>query len=128
MRPAAPKFGSNGGLPYFIDGTTPAVRMAGARKSVELGLEDRAIFNSIGPETKIKEIDEVKELGLKRCVVMTHNAKKPTFEGKVEIAEECLETAAKAGFSQFLMDTAVLDYMHLSAANFGAYVQAARAS
>ncbi len=96
-------------LPFFVDGTTPPVRMAGARKAIELGLQDRVIFNSIGPETSEREIDAVRELGLETCIVMTHNAKKPTFQGKFDIAAECLETADRAGFSRFIMDTAVLD-------------------
>ncbi|MFQ5660956.1 MAG: hypothetical protein ACE5GZ_11050 [Gammaproteobacteria bacterium] len=97
------------GLPFFIDGTTPAVRLAGARKAVDLGIQDRCLFNSIGPETGQKEIDALKDLDLKSCIVMTHNAKKPTFQGKFDIAERCLETSREAGFSQFIFDTAVLD-------------------
>jgi tetrahydromethanopterin S-methyltransferase subunit H len=96
-------------IPLLVDGTTPPVRMAGARKVVELGLEARTIFNSIGPETKQAEVDELKELGLKTVMVMCHNVKKPTFQGKFDIAEECLERSREAGFTQFLMDTAVLD-------------------
>lgn len=96
-------------MPFFIDGTTPPVRLAGARKTVELGLQDRAIFNSVGPESKDKELDEIKELGLKTCIVMCHNVKKPTFQGKFEIAEENIERAQKCGFTQLMMDTAVLD-------------------
>ena len=97
------------GLPFFIDGTTPDVRLAGARKAVELGLQDRCLYNSIGPETREREISAVRELGLTTCVVMTHNAKRPTFQGKFDIAEHVLETAHEAGFSQFVFDTAVLD-------------------
>lgn len=97
------------GLAFFVDGTTPAVRLAGARKAAELGIEDRCLFNSIGPETGDKEIDAVRELPLKTCIVMTHNAKVPTFQGKFDIAERILETARRAGFSQFVFDTAVLD-------------------
>jgi tetrahydromethanopterin S-methyltransferase subunit H len=40
---------------------------------------------------------------------MTHNARKPTFKGKFDIAEPVLETAYEAGFTQILFDTAVLD-------------------
>lgn len=97
------------GLPFFIDGTTPQVRLAGARRAVELGLRDRCIYNSIGPETRDEEVDAVAELGLATCIVMTHNAKKPTFQGKFEIADQVLETARRAGFTQFIFDTAVLD-------------------
>ncbi len=97
------------GLPFFVDGTTARVRLAGARKVIELGLQDRCIFNSIGPETGEPEIEALQELDLATCIVMTHNARKPTFQGKFDIAEEVLETAHRAGFSNFLFDTAVLD-------------------
>lgn len=97
------------GLPFYIDGTTPDVRLAGARRAIELGLTDRCIYNSIGPETREKEIDALKELDLPTCIAMTHNARKPTFQGKFDIAAEVLETASRAGFSQFIFDTAVLD-------------------
>lgn len=97
------------GLPFYVDGTTPDVRLAGARKVVELGLQDRCVYNSIGPETKQKEIDALQELNLATCIAMTHNAVKPTFQGKFNIAEEVLETAQRAGFTQFIFDTAVLD-------------------
>jgi tetrahydromethanopterin S-methyltransferase subunit H len=97
------------GLPFYVDGTTPKVRLAGARKVVELGLQDRCVFNSVGPETNQKEVDALKELDLKTCIAMTHNARKPTFKGKFDIAEPVLETAHEAGFTQILFDTAVLD-------------------
>ncbi|RMF81116.1 MAG: hypothetical protein D6737_05950 [Chloroflexi bacterium] len=97
------------GLPFYVDGTTPAVRLAGARKVVELGLQERCVYNSIGPETNAKEIDALKELDLKTAIVMTHNAHKPTFQGKFDIADAVLETAQEAGFTQFIWDTAVLD-------------------
>jgi len=97
------------GLPFYVDGTTPKVRLAGARKAVELGLQDRCVYNSIGPETRQKEVDALKELGLTSCIVMTHNARKPTFQGKFDIAAQILETADQAGFTQFIFDTAVLD-------------------
>lgn len=97
------------GLPFFVDGTTPKVRLAGARKVVELGLQNRCIYNSIGPETGDAEIAELRELGLETVIVMTHNAQKPTFQGKFDIADRVLETADSAGFSQFIFDTAVLD-------------------
>ena len=97
------------GLPFFIDGTTAPVRLAGARKACELGLQERCLYNSIGPETKQSEIDAVRELKLKTCIVMAHNVKNPTFQGKFDMVEELLERAQEAGFTQFLIDTAVLD-------------------
>lgn len=96
-------------LTFLIDGTTSDVRLAGAQRAVELGIQGRAIYNSIGPETKADEIDALKELGLKTTIVMAHNARKPTAQGRVSLAEQLVERAGAAGFSQFLFDTAVLD-------------------
>ncbi len=97
------------GLPFYVDGTTPKVRLAGARKVVELGLQDRCVYNSIGPETAEPEIEALRELGLATAIVMTHNARKPTYQGKFDIAQQVLDTAERAGFTQFMFDTAVLD-------------------
>lgn len=97
------------GLPFYIDGTTAKVRLAGARKAEELELWDRCVYNSLGPETNPKEIDALRELHPKTVIGMTHNALKPTFQGKFDIAEEVLETCHKAGFEQIMWDTAVLD-------------------
>lgn len=96
-------------MPYFIDGTTAKVRLAGAAKTMELGLQDRCIFNSIGPENNQKELDALKEIDIPACIVMTHNAKKPTWQGKLAIVEEVLESAQECGFTKFIFDTAVLD-------------------
>ena len=46
---------------------------------------------------------------IKTVMVMCHNVKKPNFQGKFDIAEQCLDRSKEAGFTQFLMDTAVLD-------------------
>jgi tetrahydromethanopterin S-methyltransferase subunit H len=97
------------GLPFFVDGTTAKVRLAGARKVIELGIGERCVYNSIGPETAQSEIDALQEMDLATCIVMAHNARKPTFQGKFEMAEGLLDRAREAGFSQFLFDTAVLD-------------------
>ena len=101
--------GENTELPFLIDGTTEGVRLAGAKKAAELGLQDRAIFNCIGPETKQGEMDVLKSLELKNTMVMLVNTKKPTAKGRVDIAEGLIEKAYDAGFEQLLLDTAVLD-------------------
>lgn len=96
-------------LPFLIDGTTQAVRLAGAEMAASLGLHGRAIFNCIGPETKSGEMEILKKLKLRTTIVMLVNTKKPTCQGRVDIAEELIEKAQAADFSQLLLDTAVLD-------------------
>ena len=90
-------------LAFYVDGTTPTVRLAGARKVVELGLQDRCVFNSIGPETNQKEIDALKELDIETCIVMTHNARKPTFKGKFDHRRRSTRNRSPGGFTQFML-------------------------
>lgn len=96
-------------LPFFIDGTTEDVRLAGARRVVESGLQERAIYDSVGHTTSEREFAQLKELGLKTAVVMILNHRKPSIKGRLEVAEELIENAQRAGFDQLLLDTAVLD-------------------
>ncbi len=96
-------------LPFLIDGTTEEVRLAGARYVVEHRIQSRAVYDSIGPSTSQKEIDELKELGLKTTIIIVLNNRKPTVQGRLEVVEGLIERAHQAGFDQLLLDTAVLD-------------------
>ena len=96
-------------LPFFIDGTTEDVRLAGARRVVEHGLQERAIYDSVGHTTSETELAQLKELNLRTAVVMILNHRKPTIKGRLEVAEELIEKAQQAGFDRLLLDTAVLD-------------------
>jgi tetrahydromethanopterin S-methyltransferase subunit H len=96
-------------FPFVIDGTLESVRLAGARRSVERGLQDRCIYDSINLHTKDQEIEHLKELGLQTTLVMIINERKPTLAGRLEIAPDLIEKALNAGFEKLLLDTAVLD-------------------
>lgn len=96
-------------LPFVIDGTLESVRVAGARRAAALGLQDRCIYDSINVHTKTSEIDQVKELGIPTTLVMIVNERKPTVQGRLEIAPQLIDKALEAGFEQLLLDTAVLD-------------------
>lgn len=96
-------------LPFVIDGTIASVRLAGATRAVERGLQDRAIYDSINAHTKESEMDQLRELGLETTLVMVINERKPTLAGRLEVAPQLIEKGHEAGFEKLLLDTAVLD-------------------
>lgn len=96
-------------FPFILDGTLASIRIAGARRVIERGLQDRCIYDSINLHTGEREFDQLKELGLPNTLVMIINERKPTLAGRLEIAPILIEKAYGAGFEKLLLDTAVLD-------------------
>lgn len=101
--------------PFLIDGVSPDARIAGAKHVSEVGLNDRAIYNTISFETKPKEITAIKDAGLKSAVILAFNPVKLTIEGRMEMLrgtpekKSLLEIAREAGIEKMLLDPATLD-------------------
>ena len=95
--------------PFLVDGTTPDVRIAGVKHVAEVGMLDRAIYNSIIPEIKQEEIDCIKESGLKSAIMLTLNTRNPTIHGRLEVVDGLLDIAERAGIEKCLIDATILD-------------------
>jgi tetrahydromethanopterin S-methyltransferase subunit H len=95
--------------PFSIDGATAEVRIAGAKYVGELGLSERAVYNSISPHTKEEEISAIKDAKIKSAILLTLNTRNPTVSGRLQVLDELLAIAKKAGIENFLVDTTVLD-------------------
>ncbi len=95
--------------PFSIDGATSEVKLAGARYVAEVGLSERTVYNSITPQTTETELDIVKESKIKSAIFLTLNARKPTIAGRLEVVDDLLEKAGRAGIENILIDTTVLD-------------------
>lgn len=101
--------------PFLIDGTSADVRIAGVKHVGEVGLKDRAIYNTIAHRIKPEEIAAIKEADLKSAVILAFNPEKPTIEGRMEMlrgtprTKSLLEIAREAGVEKPLLDPAVLD-------------------
>ncbi|MEM3730416.1 MAG: tetrahydromethanopterin S-methyltransferase subunit H [Candidatus Bathyarchaeia archaeon] len=95
--------------PFTIDGATAEVRIAGLKYIKEAGLSDRAIYNSITPHVKEEEITAIREAKIKSAIILTLNAKNPTISGRLQVVDELIALAQKAGIENMLVDTAVLD-------------------
>jgi len=83
--------------PFLVDGATSDVRVAGVKHVMEVGLANRAIYNTIMPEYKREEIDALKESGMKSAILLTFNPRMPTIRGRLEVLEELLRAAEEAG-------------------------------
>jgi len=105
-------------VPFLIDGITADVRLPVARHCSEVGLGDRAIYNSISPDYTEAEISALEDLDLETCVLLTFDKRVMSAEGRIEMLEKDLLPAAKrAGFRKFLVDTMVLDVPSIGTAS-----------
>lgn len=101
--------------PFLIDSTSADARISGATYATEVGLSDRAIYNSINMAADASEIEAIGETDLSASIVLGFNAMDPTAQGKIDIWDNggsvldkgLLEMAADSGIDKPLMDVAV---------------------
>ncbi len=100
--------------PFLVDGPAPDVRLAAIKHCREVGLLDRAIYNSIDENVKPAEITALRDLDVKSAVILAFNSRDPRVEGRIRIlndqrGQQLLAAAASAGIENLIVDTAVLD-------------------
>jgi tetrahydromethanopterin S-methyltransferase subunit H len=101
--------------PFFVDSTTTEVRLAGLKHSAEIGLLDRAVYNSITFHVSDEEINSLKNTGVKSAVLLGYNPGNIRPQGRVDLlrgkenTKGLLQQAEDAGVRNILVDTAVLD-------------------
>ncbi|MFX1369244.1 MAG: tetrahydromethanopterin S-methyltransferase subunit H [Promethearchaeota archaeon] len=100
--------------PFLIDSTDPDVRIAGLQYSEEIGLIDRAIYNSINVSAARNELDALAEIQHEVAIVLAFNPQDPTIAGRRAILEEgalsldkgLLDICRDLGVTKPLIDTA----------------------
>jgi tetrahydromethanopterin S-methyltransferase subunit H len=95
--------------PFSIDGVTADVRIDATRHVEEVGLADRAIYNSISINCEAREVDAIKDAGIDSAILLCYNPRSPTIEGRVESLDKTLKLAAEAGIRKPLVDPCILD-------------------
>jgi tetrahydromethanopterin S-methyltransferase subunit H len=101
--------------PFLIDGVTSQIRMPAVKHAAEIGLTERAIYNSIDLHVSDEEISFLKDCRVQNAVLMAFNPKKPWADGRVDVLKGesgqngLLKAAEEAGVQKVLVDTAVLD-------------------
>ncbi|TFH07766.1 MAG: tetrahydromethanopterin S-methyltransferase subunit H [Candidatus Thorarchaeota archaeon] len=105
-------------FPLIIDGSdSPEVNSAGLKYAKESGFIDRAILNSLTPDTKDEFYDIVQESGLENVILLTFNTESMISATKrVEVADDLIQKALDSGIKQILIDTGVLDLPSLGIA------------
>jgi tetrahydromethanopterin S-methyltransferase subunit H len=101
--------------PFLVDSTAAEVRIEAMHHVSEVGLTDRAIYNSIMETPRQSEIDALKDLKVKSSIVLAFNARDMTPEGRIQVLKGgsgrtgLIDFAKQAGIQNILVDTAVLD-------------------
>jgi len=106
--------------PFLVDSTIATSRLNAIKHAVEVGLGERAIYNSIDVHSKDDELKALKEIGVKSSMLLVFSPKALLPEGRIELlkgsSEEkgLIQKAQEAGIQNMLVDTAVLDVVSIS--------------
>jgi tetrahydromethanopterin S-methyltransferase subunit H len=93
--------------PIQIDAMSPRLRMETIKWANEVGLSARIINNSIYRGVKEKELQNLKDCGVKASIILCDNPADESFQGKLDVLPEILEMGDKAGIEGALIDTAI---------------------
>lgn len=93
--------------PFLMDAISPKLRLVAAQHAKEVGLTERAVYSSINKGTPQREIDQIKDSGVKAAIILAENPQDNTVEGKISATEQALERAKAAGIEKFLIDTSI---------------------
>jgi len=115
-------------VPFLINGSEASVRLSAAHHVVNIGLQDRAIYNSINYTFRKEEMEALKETGLNSAIIQAFNPSNPLPKGMISILkgdgknEGLLEKALKADIEKLLVFTPVLDVPAIGLGAQGIYL------
>lgn len=101
--------------PFLIDGTHVETRLAAARHTLECGLGERAIYNSIDYNSTDEELQQLQAIGISNAILLAFNPHNVLVDGSLEIVsgtptqKGLLEKSHKAQITNSLIDTGVFD-------------------
>ncbi|MDI3502343.1 MAG: tetrahydromethanopterin S-methyltransferase subunit [Archaeoglobi archaeon] len=95
--------------PFLVDGTTASIRADATKYVGEVGLQERAIYNSISEHLTDEERKAIRESRMSSAVILAVNSRNPMVSGRIEMAERLIREAEELGIKNILVDTGVLD-------------------
>jgi len=103
-------------MPFLMDSSAGIVRAAAALYATEIGVCDRAIYNSVNAGIEDYEIQALTNSKINASIVLAFNAINPTVLGKIEILEKggtglsggLLEISKMCGIEKPLIDVAAV--------------------
>ena len=101
--------------PFMIDSTSAAAKIDGAKFVDEVGLGERAIYNSLNMSCEADEIQAVADSSIEASILLGFNPMQAGVQGKIEIWENgggvidegVLEMAERCGITKPFMDVAI---------------------
>lgn len=101
--------------PILIDAVDAGVRLAGAEHALEIGLGDRAVYNSVAPWTGREELETLRDLGMKYGILFTaqKGRRRLGIEERSKLLPELLRKAQYAGLMP-LVDLLLLEAKELA--------------
>ena len=93
--------------PIQVDAISPRIRMETIKWASEIGLSARLINNSIYKGVKEKELQNLKDCGVKASILLCDNPNDESTQGKLDIVPQILPLADQAGIEGALIDTAM---------------------
>ncbi|MFA5314018.1 MAG: hypothetical protein WC375_12010 [Methanomassiliicoccales archaeon] len=116
MRKHIETYSEMSSLPFFVDSPSRDVRLDGMRYAKEVGLEGRAIYNTMNAGVSPEELAGMTDAGVESSVLLAFNPMDLTAKGKIYLLEDgggilkegLIDTARKAGVRNVLLDMAVL--------------------
>jgi len=105
----------NSNSAFLTDGSTPQTQVAGLETVRDHGLQKRAIFNGISPQTTREELDAIRECGVSTAILMAQNEMDYSPAGRVAALKGSkgqrglVKIAEEAGVEKILVDTIVFD-------------------
>ena len=115
-------------VPFLINGQAMSVRIAAANHAVEIGLKERAVYNSINYTLKDEEIKAIRETGLRAAIIQAFNPRNLHPQGMISLLEGdpkqmgLLQNAYRAGIDKPLVLMPVLDVPSVGPATQGVYL------
>jgi tetrahydromethanopterin S-methyltransferase subunit H len=104
-------------VPFLIDSPEVEVKIAGLRHAVEIGLGERAVYNSFTAQSIDQEYASVKNSGAKSAILLAYRQGFMTSFDRIKVVEETLPKVERAGVSKILIDTFVMDLPSLGLAS-----------
>jgi len=109
-------------VPYLIDSSSGAARLAGIRYVHETGRANLAIYDAISHHTTDDELNALQDANIQAAIMLAHNPLDIRPQGRLEVLKGSpeepglLHKAKKANISSILVDTVALDLAGLSLA------------
>jgi tetrahydromethanopterin S-methyltransferase subunit H len=93
--------------PIQIDAISPKLRMEAVKFSHQAGLSSRIINNSIYKGVREKELNNLKDCGVKASILLCDNPQDESAQAKLDLMPTVLGLAEQAGIDGALIDTSM---------------------